>query len=219
MNSLMIWRDAFNKRNSRERLLLCGSLLAILFLAWSLLIQGPIDARLSEQRLALDALQKKMVTATDNVVAATSALSADPVRLKQRELERVKEKVDEVDRILATLSNGLVPAEQLPLALSELLAKVDGLQVISVNTLPAEELALANYLSGTEEIAGGLYKHRLVVRLTADYRETIALVKAIEHLSWKFYWELLDYRVDVFPRATIELRVYVLSSEEGRLGV
>lgn len=213
------WKDAFNRRPSRERFLLCGSVLALLFLGWSLIIQGPIDNRISAAQQELDTFLESAKKKTEQLVSATTALSANPVRIKQKELERIKDKVADVDERLASMSNGLVPASQLSQALSELLAHIDGLSVVSVKTRPAQMLPLSDYVSDSDQNTGGLYKHAVIIRLNIDYQQTLSLVKAIEQLPWKFYWESLDYRVDAYPDAYVEIQVYMLSSEEGRLGV
>lgn len=65
----------------------------------------------------------------------------------------------------------------------------------------------------------GVYKHGVVLKLRGDFFHILTLIKSLENLQWKFYWESLDYTVTAYPKAEIELRVFTLSSEEGLLGV
>jgi MSHA biogenesis protein MshJ len=110
-----------------------------------------------------------------------------------------------------------------------MLKKIGELELVSIQTLPASELQLLNPQSETVTSATstgaaemqdtGVYKHMVVVRIAGGYFELVELLTSLESLSWKFYWEALDYQVDAYPQAEIELKVFTLSSEEGLLGV
>jgi MSHA biogenesis protein MshJ len=59
----------------------------------------------------------------------------------------------------------------------------------------------------------------VLIRVAGSYAELIQLMKEMENLKWKFYWESLDYTVKQYPDAEVEIRVFTLSSEEGLFGV
>ena len=65
----------------------------------------------------------------------------------------------------------------------------------------------------------GVYEHVVEMRASGSYFQIIQFLTALEALSWRFYWQRLDYKVTEYPNAEIILRVYTLSSEEGLLGV
>ena len=221
-------QGAIDGRVLRERVLLLLTLLALVFLVWSLL-QAPID---KERNLLKSDLQKVASTRKKietDIASLTLATANSPVVLKQKEITTLKQQIEQVEAELAGMSQGLIRADQLPQILEAMLQRIGQLQVVSIQTLPARELQLAlpalesAASPGGDKVASdqdsGVFQHTVVVRIGGGYFELIKLLQALESLSWKFYWQSLDYRVVQYPRAEIELRVYTLSSEEGLLGV
>lgn len=213
----------------RERVLILLTLLALVFLVWNFL-QAPIDKQrnLLKSDLQKAATERKRIE-TD-IAGLTLATANSPVVLKQKEIVTLKQQIEQVEAELAGMSQGLIRADQLPQILEAMLQRIGQLQVVSIQTLPSRELQLAlpapagtaNPDSADEAASdqdSGVFQHTVVVRIGGGYFELIKLLQALESLSWKFYWQSLDYRVVQYPRAEIELRVYTLSSEEGLLGV
>lgn len=237
--TLKEFQAKIDAREVRERGLLLLTALAVIYLLWNFMWQAPIDkqrANLDKQLLALAAEQKKIET---NIASFTLAAANSPSVQKKREIENLTLDINKTEATLATMSEGLISASQLPEALEVIFQRLGRLQVTNIQTLAAEELRLGVAVapvaekikaekakSKNSEIekntafeSTGVFKHAVVIKLQGDYFELINVLNELEHLSWKFYWESLDYRVKLYPQAEIELRVYTLSSEEGNLGV
>lgn len=224
-------QEAIDGRVIRERALFFLTLLAVVFMAWNFLVQSPLDSNRKKIKADMDAIATERKSVETQITTLTMATANSPVIAKRKEITQLNLQIGEVEKKLAAMSQGLISADQLPQMLEAMLKKVGELELVSIQTLPATQLQLARpkvmVTSGTATTNGtvtelqdtGVYKHMVVVRIAGGYFELIGLLSSLESLSWKFYWEALNYQVDAYPRAEIELRVFTLSSEEGLLGV
>jgi MSHA biogenesis protein MshJ len=221
-------QESIDSRVMRERVLLFLTVLAVVFMIWNFLVQAPIDNERKKSQELLDAIASERKNIETQITSMSMAAASSPVVVKRKEINQLTQQIGEVEKKLAAMSQGLISADQLPQMLEAMLKKVGELELISIQTLAATELQLVRPkvvaagtapAEGTELQDTGVYKHMVVVRIAGGYFELIELLSSLESLSWKFYWEALNYRVDAYPRAEIELRVFTLSSEEGLLGV
>lgn len=226
-NAIRQIMEKVDARILRERILIFLTLLAVIFFLWSFLIQN----RLDNVRKALDLDAQKVnseQTALENrIVELTQAMTNDPAIIRKREIDDLNQQIGEVEARLSGLSQGLIGAAQLPEALEGVLQKATAIHVLQVQTLPVTELSLAVKKPeqttaptiGKASGGTGVFKHGVLIRVGGTYQQLLQLMKAIESLEWKFYWESLDYQVTRYPEATIDIRVFTLSSEEGLQGV
>lgn len=220
--------EKIDSRILRERVLIFITSLAVIFLLWNFLLQGHFD----KERKALDLDAQKIAAERTSLEAriseVTLAMASDPAIGKNTEIAGLNKRIVEVETQLSGLSQGLISSSQLPRALEEVLQKTSSINVLQVRTLPASELRLAAKVEASSIAASitndaeggtGVYKHAVLIRVSGSYPELIQLMREIESLRWKFYWESLDYRVTEYPEAVIDIRVFTLSSEEGLFGV
>jgi MSHA biogenesis protein MshJ len=240
------WIDA---KPVRERALIGLSIIALVFLIWNFLFQLPQDKRSLELNAQLSQLSNERKTTQDQLTGLAAAFTNNPAKIKQAEIDQLQIILRDVEEKLSGVSQSLVAAENLPKILESVFHQTQGLELVSIETLAAQEMMLAQIAavetpvvqtSSSASSAGsvpdittaqptpvqeakpqgsGVYKHGVVLHLRGDYFRVLALIKSLENLSWKFYWESLDYKVIDYPNAEIELRVFTLSSEEGLLGV
>lgn len=223
-------QEAIDGRVMRERVLLFLTVLAVVFMIWNYLLQLPIDNERKKIQSELDAISAERKSTETQITSLSMAAANSPVVTKRKEIAQLKQQVDEVEKKLAAMSQGLISADQLPQMLETMLKKIGELELTSIQTLAATELQLVRPKEvapgmssvegqGTELQDTGVYKHTVVVKISGGYFELVELLSSLESMNWKFYWEALDYQVDDYPKGAIELRVFTLSSEEGLLGV
>ncbi len=226
-NAIQQLMEKIDSRVMRERVLIFLSLLAVVFVLWNFLVQGHFDKQ--REALVLEAQQigSEQKALESRVTELTLALANDPAIARKNEIAHLNQRITEVETRLSGLSQGLIGVAQLPKALEDVLQKTAAVNVLQVRTLPVDELRLTNSASGeianspaSKDTGGtGVYKHGVLIRVSGSYQQLLQLLTDIEALPWRFYWESLDYRVTEYPDATINIRVFTLSSEEGSLGV
>jgi len=223
------WQELIDARVMRERALIFMCMLAAVFMVWSFVIQAPFDKKRLELESKIAASETEQRNLQVQIAAVTQSLLNDPARTKKAQITQLESDIAGVDSQLQSVSQRLIKAEQLPLALQDVLSKAERVTLLEVNTMPAMELQLTQLSeSGQSSSApsqqsqpqnAGVYMHAVELKLAGNYAEVLQLLKSLEQLPWRFYWQTLDYKVVQYPNAEILLRVYTLSSEEGLLGV
>lgn len=223
------FKDKFEAFELRERALMVGALIAIVYLAWEFILFKPI-ADATKLSLAYERNAKQSIGAVEAELAVLQAVSArDPDAPIKQELKQLQEKLQTLDTQLATLAVGLVKASDLPVMLHQMLAQTKKLQLLSLTTLPVQTIDLrsdngdnSGVKANTSDLSEApsaqmaqLYKHAVQVKLAGSYSATYEFIKALEDSEWQFYWDGFDYQVAEYPTALITLRVFTLSSDKG----
>lgn len=217
-SSLQDLQHKIDALSLRERMLVLLGGLAVIIALWLLLAQNSIDQRRDNLLTQLQSVERERSAQVAQLAALTGDTSADTERARQQQLSQLTRRVEELDQKLAMLSQGLVSADLLPKILEDVLVTTSQLTLVQLRTLPVEALPLKNS-SARDGQETGVFKHTVALRVSGSYFQVADFLRALETLPWRFYWERLDYSVDRYPRAGIEIRVYTLSAEEGLLGV
>lgn len=216
--------EKIDARVMRERVLIFLTILAVIFLLWTLLIQDRFD----KAAAALDSEAQQIVherTASESrLMELTTLMASDPAVVRKSEIQALNQRIGEIEQKLSGLSRGLISAVLLPKALEDVLQKATMIKVLQVRTLPVSELKVTSAANpaatdAVQDAGTGVFKHEVLIRVSGNYQQLVQLMTQIEGLTWRFYWESLDYEVTSYPDAVINIRVFTLSSEEGLLGV
>lgn len=227
-NAIQQAMEKIDSRVIRERVLIFLTLLALVFFLWDFLLQSRFDNERKAIELEAQQIVSERQALEGRISELTLALATDPTIVRKNEINQLTQRITDVETQLSSLSQGLISASQLPKALEDVLQKTSAINVLQVRTLPASELQLAeekkeaqsaNAATPVVEAGTGVYKHTVLIRVSGSYAQLLNLMTEIESLSWRFYWESLDYRVTEYPDAEVDIRVFTLSSEEGLLGV
>ncbi|WP_347330952.1 hypothetical protein [Marinimicrobium locisalis] len=212
------WSERIEAYSLRERALLLLCVIAVIVGVWQWFFELP-QAQTREQLMQQQQTLAKDQQAQQAQVQALMSSGQDTGVTK--ELATLQAQRESLDESLASLSQGLISADQLPEILQEVLVSTTELRLRRVRTLPVEELPLkaTEADAQTEVRETGVYRHSVELEVSGDYYETLAFLRRLEALPWRFYWDRLDYEVVDYPQGEIRLRVYTLSAEEGLLGV
>ena len=222
-------QEKIDARIFRERVMILVAGLAVVFMAWNFLIQSSFDKSIADVNAQLTALSTQGAAIQTQITATTQMLMNDPNKPKKAQITELQTEIGTVETELQGASQSLIKADQLPLALQQVLQKTTQLTLLEATTLPAHELKLAEVISDkanqpansatVKAAAAGVFEHAVILRVSGNYFQVVQFLTALEQLPWRFYWQSLDYKVVEYPNAEIKLRVYTLSSEEGLLGV
>ncbi|BFM12069.1 type II secretion system protein GspM [Simiduia litorea] len=219
MSAIKNYREKFEKLQTRERTLVLLVCLAVIYMIWSIAIGSQIDTRAKKLTTQLTESQVKLESQNIELAGLTLKQQQDPDLLLKQEALQLARDIEQLDQSLAAMSVGLVPAQELALILESVLLKTGELSLVSLQTLPIEELQLS---AQQDEVNSppttGVYRHAVQLTLKGGYFALNDYLLALEALPWRFYWDSLNYQVSAYPRAEIELRVYTLSTERGVVG-
>lgn len=218
----------------RERILMVGAIVAVLYLTVDFMLLQPMGGKLKIlQAKERNALQGIKTTQAEMEVLVALA-KKDPNITLQKDIDLLEIKLAKLDDELSALALGLVPSEQLPQMLHDVLKSNQKLTLQKLQTLPAEQVLLnlpateaapANNgaavlttadTSAAEAITNvKLYKHGVVLSFKGSYPSVVNYLQALESGPWKFYWDRLEYNVKGYPDATVKMTVFTLASDKG----
>lgn len=238
--------ERMNARAIRERILITCSILLVVYLVWDFGFYQPLAETRDQLKLRYEASNKDLVLLSAEEEVFVKALASDPGAAKKREVVHLEQQLQNIDTELEELAVGLIPAENLPAVLHDVLLSSHSLKFLGMQTRPVEQLQFkqepdaddgvesANLQSdegennieeeGAEEKSAeekrivGVYKHTVTISFEGSFFNVLAYLNKLESLQWKIYWDFLDYEVISFPKARVSLEVFTLSTQRGMLG-
>ena len=135
------------------------------------------------------------------------ALLLDPNQPVREQQLKLTQQLVELDAQLKDQTLDLIPAERMPGLLEQMLASSGRLRLITLTSLPPKPL-----LDDPEQNL--LFQHGIQLRLQGSYFDIFQYLRALEGLPEHFYWRRLNYQVEQYPQASIELELYTLSSSK-----
>lgn len=216
----MKWNDFADKINElslRERIIVLGALLLVIFGIWYYLWFYSVEKSRQQQNDEIQALESKMEQFNREISAFQSLANSASTDGKRQELSRAIADLREFDKELAAQSHGLVAPHQLAKALTDLLSEIDAVALVELKSEPAEPIPVSGG-DPSDEITG-IYRHTLQLTLSGEFFEILQFVERVESMKWRFHWESLEYEVQAYPKGQVTIRIFTLSAEEGPLGV
>jgi MSHA biogenesis protein MshJ len=205
------WIDRIDALELRERVLLLAATVAILFLSVdsagfqpTLKAQQVTEERISGLEMKLGALRQQAMLLsykTDEDALAARHSSRDTLAAELAALDA---------RIVDQLGALVEPAQAAEL-LEQMLTRHRGLKITSLRA-SAEPL---NELAGNAGQAGKLGRYQLDLVLEGGYLDLMRYLEALESMPWKFFWQMVDFRVNDYPRAVSRLQLYTLGAQDG----
>jgi MSHA biogenesis protein MshJ len=207
----------YEQRPLRERVLLLLCLLVVLFFLWDSLVMSPIDMRKKSVHDQINKIETELSDLAARETVALARKDFDPDRDDRQRFEELKAAIENKQQQLGENVVNLISPQEMPDLLKELLIKQRGLQLLSLENLPAETLQI-NDAATESEFSPVLYRHRLRLEFSGDYLTTLAYLKKLENLPRRLAWEEVEIETQNYPQAKVLLQVYTLSLAEGWIG-
>jgi MSHA biogenesis protein MshJ len=203
-------RERFDALGVRERGLIFGAAVVVIYFSWQSLLMDPLQARgrQAEHRLAEARAQ---MSAVDE---AGAAVAADPLIAAATRNRALKGRLAELDHELQALAQGYVAPERVTQLLRELLTRQHGLSLVSLENLPVESLSLTPDAARGAAIAAddrGPFLHPVEIVVDGDYASLVAYLRAIEALPWRIHWQRLELTVGGYPSSRVRIVIGALS--------
>ncbi|MDO2947636.1 MSHA biogenesis protein MshJ [Aeromonas simiae] len=199
--------DKVSNFSTRERglMLLAGTAL----LSWSLYDFWllPQQEQWDREQLRIEQMGRDIQAAQLEIDVLRIKLAKDPDQDVREQLALLAQRLQELSNQLKAQTIDLIPAEEMPSALHSLLAQGHNLHIEGIKSIPPTPLLPAQQQPN-------LYRHEIQMEFSGGYFDVYRYLRALENLPRHFYWRHFDYRVDQWPRATVLLTVYTLSSSK-----
>lgn len=214
------WDKKWSNFSPRERvMLLLVALLGPLALIFVFLIE-PALITLQKVPAKIDALSTSL-NAQNKVLKVWEGQDVvDPNIAARAELKRLRGELSATNKEIKQAAANLVSPDQMLTLLHSVLADGNGVKVVSAKSLDVELRQLSEPAAEGEEpkVQAAIYVHPFELELEANYQGLYDYLQRLEGLEGVFFWDLLEYQVQEYPKAKVKLRVHTLSSEAGWLG-
>ena len=233
-----------HEKTLRERLIILLMIIVLFYGIADLLFLGDILENRDRQIKQLNGLVDSNQAAQQEVQALLNQISASQQSM-QRQQELLNEKLIDVDQQLAASATGFIPATLMPKVLEKLLDNSAGLVLIKLENKPVEKITGLDQAtknesalvldshdaeqdeakkdeSGNEKsepYTTDLYRHGVELQLQGSYLGTLAYLKQLESLEWRFEWNALIFDIQDYPIGTVTIEVYTYSTERDWIGV
>ena len=195
----------FDLLSQRERIMITIAALAIVGMVAFMILEAVWNTNNRLQNRLTSTTQENAIT-VQQVDLLQQRLQLDPNADYNQRLSLINEQMQLVDAELNAQMVDMVPADYMPTVLANLLRNVTGIKLVSFNSVAPIAL-----LQVGDEEKMNLYSHGIKLVMEGDYFSVLNFVKAVESMPDKLYWQHLDYKVEQYPKAVVELELYTLS--------
>jgi MSHA biogenesis protein MshJ len=200
----------------RERALVFGAGVALLYVAWQSLLMDPLTvrAKVAEQHLA-DA--RRQMTMSEQIGAAVAHDPAVEAALRNGALAA---RLAALDSNLNSVAHGYVAPERMIELLRSLLSEQRGLTLVSLSNLPVESLSLPSAStppSASKQAAmiapddRGPFLHPVEMVVEGDYGSVVVYLRALEALPWRIHWQRVELTAGDYPVNRVRIVIGALS--------
>lgn len=198
----------------RERVIIFGAGVALVFIAWQTLLMDPLTARAKSAQQHLTNVRQQAAV-IDQIGTASSQDPAVTAALRNRALA---ERLKALDHEVNSAAQGYVAPQQMNELLRALLVEQRGLKLVSLTNLPVESLsrpdgAKADGKTDNSIPAGdrGPFLHPVEIVVDGDYASVVAYLRAVEGLPWRIHWRKLELVAGQYPVNRVKLVIGALS--------
>lgn len=206
----------FYALSTREKsLILVAGLLLIIMGSYLWVIDEQL-AKTSKLQQQLSVFKSQYLGLEGEVAELQLALSKDPDRLLQQQIDELIKRNSELDNTLNSQTAKLVPADKMPQLLTNVLSKTHKVRLISMESLAPE---ISQLEKDRQDAKVHIYQHGVVVELEGSYFDITDYLQSLKDSPLKFDWRAFDYQVTDYPKARVTLELFTLSTSEAFIGM
>ena len=195
----------------RERVLVTGVVLVLLWVLWDSMLMQPINTLEGAKKAQLASLSQQGQDLERSMQQITTSHSDDPDTGNRQRLAEIQTRNAELDKRLHTLTTDFIkPSEMAPL-LESLLAQAGNLKLVKMQTLDPE-------VPDAKNGGDGYYRQGLAVEMLGGYLDALRYLQALEDLPWEFFWDSVKIEVTNYPTSHITILVHTLGYRVGGNG-
>lgn len=207
------WRE-LNQRflmlSRREQWLIAITVWATIILVGFMFIIEPQMDKSNDIKMSLLKTKNDLQTAKNKIIITKRKLTLDPNKDIENKIAQYKQKNDLLAKQLETKIGSLVTPTQMTGLLEQVLRHSSALKLEKMTSLPSKQLMPGNNL--------GYFIHPVSLTFRGRYFDVVNYLKKLEALPVKYYWLSLNYQVDQYPWANVELQVYTLGESKDFIG-
>ncbi len=204
--------DRIDSMSIRERILVAGTTLAVVWAVWDALFMQPLQALEQARQNQVESLSSQVADLNRSIQLMATGQPSDAESARRLELESLREEIATLEQRVGERTANLVAPGEMASVLGALLERSSDLEFVGVAALPPQPVG---------GVAGSppIYRHGVTLRVRGNYLDALRYLQAIERLQWRFFWDSVEVVVDQHPVSDIRITVFTLGEGEAVIGV
>ena len=221
--------DKYDNLQPREQTIIWAGSGVLLFLLLFVALLEPVWLNLSSLREQIQSSEANNQSLLAQIERLENSQYEDPNEKLRLSLRQVMAQGRELDEEIAQVTQSLVAPKQMVSLLESVLSQDKQLKLISLTNKPAEPVELDINVSAADQQLDAetaelepeslIYRHGFSVEMEATYPATVKYLQSLQGLPWKLFWQQLDYQTEQYPKGTLKIEIYTLSTRQEVLGV
>ena len=148
------------------------------------------------------------------------ALSVNPDQQLQQNIAQMQREEQQLLSQIRGMTGRYISGEQMVLLLQDVLDQQQNIRLVALENLPAKAVMLPGVAAESRTGAKPLlYRHGTILTFTGPYAGLQQLLQRLEHLPWQLHWRTLDYQVQEYPQAQLQLELETVSEYDSYLKI
>lgn len=202
-------RRVHARRSDSERRILVIGAVAVAWLLADSAFLTPALARVKAATTRHNQVKAELSTKSAEAARYTNDLKMMTDQLTV-EVEALRERVAKQREEIESFQSGLVPAREMRAVLQNMLAQTDGVRLMSVKTLSADEAR--KVLPVANEVPG-LYRHAMDVTVSGPFQNLVDWLVSVEGMQRRLLWSGMTLALDEQQRLSLSVRLVTLSPD------
>lgn len=206
-NKLVRVAEKIDRLSLRERGLVFGAAVILVFILWQSQVMDPLTTRAQQVTARLDEVGRRI----EAEKLTGSAADQDPAVMAVSREKALRDRLSALDEQLDGAASGYVPPEDMTELLSSLLQSKAGLRLLSLRNLPVEDLAKRDAAEPADPRAGhGPFLHPVEIVLEGDYAAIVSYLRELEQLPWRLHWRQIEINTLRYPTNRVRIEIGTL---------
>ena len=216
--------ERIDSMSLRERGLLLGALVFVIYSAWNALFMGPLTVHHNLVQGQLKQLRSATTLLSQQSEDISKRQMQDPDAETHTKLVGLRTEIAALDERIKARTQGLIDPASMSKMLEDVLKNEPGLKLLSVQSLPASPLLDAEVHDAgkpAQPNAGvpGIYRHGMTLVFEGSYMDALHYLRTLEALPWHLYWDNVAFKISQYPHAQFSITVHTIGLREGWIGV
>ena len=220
--------NAYDKISDREQKIVLATLISVLAILGYMIALEPLLLGAKQVLADTNQIESQNTALSNQIKTTRDKQYQDPNEPLQEKLTQILAQGEDVQNKINLLTQALVAPKQMVNLLEKVLTQDKQLKLISLANLPEQAMniegktlkqegALIDDANQAEEAL--IYKHAFEIELESTYGSTVSYLKRLDDLPWQLFWETLKYESSSYPKGSLKIKIYTLSTSKEVLGV
>lgn len=211
MSQWQALQSKYDTLEMREKWLILGVILFCLIYLTAWFVITPLSDEISKNKTQIAQFEGQQKSLKGQIESLQIALQTDYKAKIQEQIDAQQKDIDALDSQLQAVTDGYVAAQNMPVALSDLLAQQSGLQWVDFKVKGVEPVTVN---VDVEDQPFVFYKHHMELVIEGDYFAVETYLKRLENSKNPLLITGFKYEVETYPRALVSLSLATVSSNE-----